>query len=403
MNELIKVSTNEQGEQVVSAKELYESLGYDRSNWSKWYRGNIAENPFAIENQDFAALVLSTNANGTPNMDFALSLDFAKRLAMMAKTEKGERVRLYFLECEKKLKEASAPLSRKDLALMVIAAEEENERLVQANQNLTGALDALHDWISIIKVANHTQKKIGIYKITSPTGKVYIGQTIDYHKRIGQYSRLGCKSQSALFNSLTKHGYWSHSVELIEACDVSELNERERFYQDKYKCVGPKGLNCRATKSTDKSGFLSEQTKVKMKARVFSEETRAKISKACKGRKASAPQVENNRKAQLGKKMSEASKEKIRLALMGRAKTKQHIENMKSCINPRGAGMKRAQEVKDKMSRNSGSAKLVLNVRTGIFYDSCKKAAESTTHMSRGFLNKKLSGWNKNKTDFIYV
>ena len=46
--------------------------------------------------------------NGNQTLDFAITLDFAKRLAMMAKTEKGEEVRKYFIECEKRL---SKPMS----------------------------------------------------------------------------------------------------------------------------------------------------------------------------------------------------------------------------------------------------------------------------------------------------
>ena len=38
--ELIKI-TERNGKNVVSAKELYDFLGYDRSQWSRWYQTNI--------------------------------------------------------------------------------------------------------------------------------------------------------------------------------------------------------------------------------------------------------------------------------------------------------------------------------------------------------------------------
>lgn len=56
----------------------------------------------------------------------------AKELCMMSKVAKGKQARQYFIECEKKLKsQASTPkeLSRKELALIVIAIEEEKEAL----------------------------------------------------------------------------------------------------------------------------------------------------------------------------------------------------------------------------------------------------------------------------------
>ena len=47
---------------------------------------------------------------------------------------------------------------------------------------------------------------VGIYKITSPTGKIYVGQSCNMKKRFVKYKRLDCKSQSRLYNSLLK--YW---------------------------------------------------------------------------------------------------------------------------------------------------------------------------------------------------
>jgi group I intron endonuclease len=105
---------------------------------------------------------------------------------------------------------------------------------------------------------------IGIYKITSKTGKIYIGQAIDIDTRWKQYSRLICKHQRRLYNSLLKHGVESHVFEVVEECLEQDLNERERYWQEYYNTVGSKGLNCRLTQSTDKSGKLSKETVRKM-------------------------------------------------------------------------------------------------------------------------------------------
>lgn len=60
MNELISIRENK-GKQVVSARELYLSLGYDSSNYSRWVKSNIIENPYSIEGEDWTPLV--TNAS----------------------------------------------------------------------------------------------------------------------------------------------------------------------------------------------------------------------------------------------------------------------------------------------------------------------------------------------------
>lgn len=72
---------------------------------------------------------------------------------------------------------------------------------------------------------------IGIYKITSPTHKIYIGQSINLNSRFQSYKRLECKQQPQIFNSLNKHGFDNHIIEVLEYCSVELLNERENFYK----------------------------------------------------------------------------------------------------------------------------------------------------------------------------
>ena len=128
MQELIKITTNDKGTKVVSAKELYEFLGFNTAHWAKWAKKNIEGNLFSFENQDWKGFALRVNGNDTK--DYALTIDFAKRLAMMARTEKGEQARQYFIDCEKKLFELTKPkeLSRKDILLMALEAEERAEK-----------------------------------------------------------------------------------------------------------------------------------------------------------------------------------------------------------------------------------------------------------------------------------
>ena len=101
MQELIKISTNEEGKQLVSARELYLGLGLNKTQWSRWYPKNIEQNEYFTENIDFIGV--RHNVEGNETMDFAISLDFAKHIAMMARTEKSHEYRNYFLECEKEI------------------------------------------------------------------------------------------------------------------------------------------------------------------------------------------------------------------------------------------------------------------------------------------------------------
>ena len=72
---------------------------------------------------------------------------------------------------------------------------------------------------------------IGIYKITSPSGKIYIGQTTNFIKRKNYYKNGAKPYQVRIYNSLEKYGYDAHTIEFIEECLVENLNERERHWQ----------------------------------------------------------------------------------------------------------------------------------------------------------------------------
>lgn len=125
MEALVKITDNN-GKKAVSARELYEGLGYNTAHWAKWYKKNIESNQFAIENEDWAGFALSVNGNETK--DFILSIDFAKKLSMLARTEKGEQIRNYFIEVERQ-SNSLVPTSFKEALMLAVRLEEEKEQL----------------------------------------------------------------------------------------------------------------------------------------------------------------------------------------------------------------------------------------------------------------------------------
>lgn len=78
---------------------------------------------------------------------------------------------------------------------------------------------------------------IGIYKITSPSGEIYVGQSVDIDKRISQH-KSGNSSNKKLTASIKKYGWENHKVEIIVECDPEELNSKEsewiKFYKENY-------------------------------------------------------------------------------------------------------------------------------------------------------------------------
>jgi len=76
---------------------------------------------------------------------------------------------------------------------------------------------------------------IGIYKITSPSNKVYIGQSLNIEERKKHYIRINTvKGQPKIFNSLQKYGWDKHNFDILEECDITLLNEREIYWKQYY-------------------------------------------------------------------------------------------------------------------------------------------------------------------------
>jgi group I intron endonuclease len=130
---------------------------------------------------------------------------------------------------------------------------------------------------------------IGIYKITSPSGKIYIGQSVNWERRHQEYQRLQCKGQRRLYNSLLKYGIEQHIFELIEKCSLEQLNECEIYWGEYYDVLGKNGLGL---KLGNAGGKRSEESKLRQgaatKGRKDSDEARQNKSKAFTGRKFTA-------------------------------------------------------------------------------------------------------------------
>lgn len=138
MSDIIKIEEKQIGLnslKTVSARELYEKLGLDKSHINRWLKKNIVENTFVAENEDWIGFALM--ANGNQITDYAITIKFAKHLCMMAKTENGHKIREYFIQCENQLKQSIASYMIQDpieRAKKWIEEQEEHRRIEQEQQ-----------------------------------------------------------------------------------------------------------------------------------------------------------------------------------------------------------------------------------------------------------------------------
>lgn len=224
--------------------------------------------------------------------------------------------------------------------------------------------------------------KSGIYKITSPSGKIYIGETINFGKRFKRYKGLQCKKQYKLYNSFIKYGVDAHKFEIVEECDIDVLKCRERYWQDYYNVISDNGMNL----------TLSSCEDVK---KVWTEEIITKMTNTLKRNYAEG----NIKNAFKGKKHSEETKSKLREINKG---DNNHSYGKKG-ENAYAYGYKHSTETLLKMSedRKNKNEKIIMDYNTGIFYNNISEIIEIYGY-NKSTIRSKLNGQRKNNTNFKY-
>lgn len=218
----------------------------------------------------------------------------------------------------------------------------------------------------------------GIYKITSPTGRIYIGQAKDMISRWKTYKQLNSKTkrQTRLYRSLVKYTVENHTFEITEECPIEDLNCRERYWQDFYDVLNG-GLNC----------ILQECGE---KRREFSEGSLQK------------------RELIVPRTISEEEKEATRIRMLGntyntgRVRPEIEKEKISKTMKLLGIQAKENNSMWGKFGENNPNSKLILDTQTGIFYYGIKEASVAAC-IPYSSLKKIMCGDRINKTSLIYV
>ena len=231
---------------------------------------------------------------------------------------------------------------------------------------------------------------IGIYKITSSSGCIYIGQSKNINQRFDYYKRLKCRTQIRLYRSFLKYGIDNHTFDVIEECSCNLLNERERYWQDFYNVLGKKGLNCNLVSANNCPKVLSDETKLRISKSLtgnkHTEESKRKIIKGLIGRPVSEKTRKKISESNKNKKFSIERKQNISNALKGRKMPKDVIDKITKTMS--------------KMDHYN--SRIIINTQNGIFYDSIVEAAKYN-NIHRNTLCNYLTGFRKNKTYLVYA
>ena len=107
MNELIKIEAHEisgASTQTCNARDLWQFVE-SKQEFANWIKGRVEKYGFT-EGEDFT---VDKFINGRATViDYHLTIEMAKELAMVENKEKGRQVRRYFIECERRVKSVTA-------------------------------------------------------------------------------------------------------------------------------------------------------------------------------------------------------------------------------------------------------------------------------------------------------
>lgn len=140
-----------------------------------------------------------------------------------------------------------------------------------------------------------------IYKLTSPSGKIYIGQTQQMYERFRDYRRP--RANRYLKRAMLKYGLENITVEILEKdVPLDKLDEREQFYLDTLQPFNDNGYNICLEASTTRG---RKRPPEEMKGTIEYMTGRFGELNHFYGKKHSEESKQRQRDAKLGKKCSE--------------------------------------------------------------------------------------------------
>lgn len=160
MNELIKI-TERDGRQAVSARELHAFLG-NKKQFANWIKERI-EKYGLVENQDYIRFNQIVKTTGGRLIEYALTIDCAKELAMVEGNAKGRQARKYFIERDKELRAIErGEVLPASLEKEVQSLKEQVERLAALRPGVNEF--TVHGYASLVKKRLYGSEAITVGK-----------------------------------------------------------------------------------------------------------------------------------------------------------------------------------------------------------------------------------------------
>lgn len=249
----------------------------------------------------------------------------------------------------------------------------------------------------------------GVYLIKGPTGKVYVGESLDVKRRLFMHiSAADVGKMLPLYEDMRLYSKDLFTFEILVECDPKDLLYYESLFQTKYSAIGGSGYNTIVTKLTDKKREVTEEAKKNLSLsglhKKHSQQTKDKVREQATGRlhREDVKKVIGDSKK--GDKNYNAKKVKCLntgLIFDNCSDAARHFGYPPSSVNKNLRGERNLDKYKH-LRFLDYTKDLVLNLVTGLVYDTMLEAAE-TYNIPKRRLTDRLKGRVENNTDFVLV
>lgn len=238
MNELIKVNYGAD-RQTTSARDLWEFLGSPYGQFTDWF--NQYKGYGFIEDEDYRGIteISVKPQGGRPAIDYEITLDMAKELAMLQKTEKGKQARQYFIEVEKRHK-GQLPVSQLSPELQMFSQMfKAVANLELQNKRLLELVDTHEQKIAIVaetflrRDENWRQSINAMLNRIAKEGKDYQQVKSDSYSRLEERGRCNLNQRLRNLKDRLQHeGATKAKLATVNRLDVIEQEPRLKAIYD---------------------------------------------------------------------------------------------------------------------------------------------------------------------------
>ena len=248
----IEIALQIDSDGMTTLSKLYDFLEINPSNYSRWCRKNIINNPFANEGYDYISFrhhEENPSLGGRPKTDYKLTSDFAKQLCMTVRNERGKQARDYFIACEQGLKVATTKLQERNDDIQALT-----KNVNALVQKIDSVFNSLESRIAMLENNNTTLKPKKRYTYWSSKMFTKYQALADYfeisYKELYKnlYRELENRYPDIEVNQIVDDYCYENHLETCYPLDAIEHNRRVRilFEQlvdnllEKYNLATPK-------------------------------------------------------------------------------------------------------------------------------------------------------------------